>query len=114
MRYLLLSDDGRPFFVRLPETYMYQLVALVKRLYKEIDKLTSTEKPVLPTLIAECSDLELYDQAWPVLPGLKYVNTLEQRFSQLPETQYPLISLLTEIRALKAQLEFLEEEESQG
>lgn len=114
MRYLLLSDEGRPFFVSLPESYMYQLVALLKRLYKEIDKLTSTEKPALPTLIAECSDLERYDQSWPVLSGLTYVNTLEQRFAQLPETQYPLISLLTEIRALQAQLEFLEEEEAQG
>jgi hypothetical protein len=114
MRYLLLSDAGRLCFVSLPEAYMYQLVALIKRLYKEIDKLTSEQKPALPKLIAECSSLDLYDQDCPVLPGLTYVNELEQRFAKLPETQYPLVSLLTEIRALQAQLEFLQEEETQG
>ncbi|UFJ40954.1 hydrolase/acyltransferase [Brevibacillus humidisoli] len=111
MRYLLLADSDRLCFVSLPDSYMYQLVALIKRLYKEIDKLTSEEKPPLPKLIAECGSLDLYADDCPVLPGLTYVSELEQRFARLPETQYPLISLLTEIRALQAQLEFLQEEE---
>ncbi|MBO8164062.1 MAG: hydrolase/acyltransferase [Brevibacillus sp.] len=113
MRYLLLSEANRLCFVSLPEAYMYQLVALIKRLYKEIDKLTSAEKPSLPRLIAECSSIQLYADDCDVLPGLTYVTMLEQRFARLKETQYPLISLLTEIRALQAQLEFLQEEEEE-
>jgi len=111
MRYLILQDSSGISFVQLPESYMYQLVALLKRLHKEIDKLTITERPELPTAIAECSQLDLLEEQLQVEEGLVYVSRLEQRFARLQETEYPLISLLTEIRALQAQLEFLAEEE---
>jgi hypothetical protein len=39
------------------------------------------------------------------------LNNLEQDFAQIKEQSYPLISLLTEIRALQAQLEQWYEEE---
>lgn len=111
MRYLLLSESNKLRFVKMPESYMYQLVALLIRLHKENDKLSSTNRPVLPTVIAECSHLELHHKSYQVTEGIDYVAELEQRFVQLQETEYPLIALLTEIRALQAQLEFLQEEE---
>lgn len=111
MRYLLLKDSQGISFVQLPESYMYQLVALLKRLHKEIDKLTIADKPELPVAIAECSQLELFHEDYQAVDGLDYVSQLEQHFARLQETQYPLISLLTEIRALQAQLEFLKEED---
>ncbi|GEB35716.1 MULTISPECIES: hydrolase/acyltransferase [Brevibacillus] len=111
MRYLILQEKDGLTFVALPETHMYQLVALFKRLYKEIDKLTIEDRPQLPTVLAECADLELLGSGLAVVDGLDYVSSLEERFAALPESQYPLISLLTEIRALQAQLEFLRDEE---
>ena len=111
MRYLLLQDVDGLHFVSMPASHMYQLVALFKRLHKEIDKLTSADRPKLPTVIAECSELELLSDKSRLEDGLSYVSGLEQRFASLQETEYPLISLLTEIRALQAQLEFLLEEE---
>jgi len=111
MRYLLLLEAEQLRFVSLPESHMYQLVALIKRLHKEIDKLTIADRPQLPTVLAECSQLDLLHPDYTVWDGLAYVSQLEQRFARLQETQYPLISLLTEIRALQAQLEFLQEEE---
>lgn len=110
MRYLLLMEADGLRFVSMPESYMYQLIALLKRLHKEIDKLTIEQRPELPTVLAECSDVEILADSLPVVDGLAYVNELEQRFARLQETVYPLISLLTEIRALQAQLEFLLEE----
>ncbi|NGQ96056.1 hydrolase/acyltransferase [Brevibacillus sp. SYP-B805] len=111
MRYLLLSEAGGLYFVAMPASHMYQLVALLKRLHKEIGKLTIADRPALPTVIAECSDLEVLDGTCRIEDGLAYVTRLEQHFARLQETEYPLISLLTEIRALQAQLEFLQEEE---
>lgn len=111
MRYILLEQSTKLLFVSLPEPYMYQLVALLKRLHKEIDKLTITDKPTLPTVIAECNGLELLSSEHAVMEGISYVSDLERQFARLQETNYPLISLLTEIRALLAQLEFLQEEE---
>lgn len=111
MRYLLLLESDGLRFVTMPESYMYQLVALLKRLHKEIDKLTIPDRPGLPTVVAECVDLEVLSASHHVEAGLTYVSQLEQRFAQLQEKEYPLISLLTEIRALQAQLEFLQEEE---
>ncbi|MFY0545933.1 hydrolase/acyltransferase [Brevibacillus sp. H7] len=111
MRYLMLQETNGLRFVVMPEAYMYQLVALLKRLHKEIDKLTIDERPELPTVLAECSDLDLLSGDHQVEEGLSYVSELEQRFSRLQEDVYPLISLLTEIRALQAQLEFLKEDE---
>lgn len=111
MRYLLLNELDSLRFVAMPESYMYQLVALIKRLHKEVDKLTIADRPSLPVVIAEMSQLELVNQTYRVEEGLEYVSALEQRFAKLKEENYPLISLLTEIRALQAQLEFLQEEE---
>ncbi|MNO09229.1 hypothetical protein D3C81_2322640 [compost metagenome] len=42
---------------------------------------------------------------YPLLNGLEYINQLEKAFASIRETSYPLVSLLTEIRALQAQLE---------
>ncbi len=111
MRYLILQETTGLRFVAMPESYMYQLVALLKRLHKEIDKLTIADRPELPTVLAECADLEMLSGSHQVEEGLSYVSELEQRFSRLQEGVYPLISLLTEIRALQAQLEFLQEDE---
>jgi hypothetical protein len=110
MRYLLLQDQSGLQFVALPESHMYQLIALLKRLHKEISKLTIPDRPQLPDVIAECSDLELVASTLHIREGLDYVNELEQHFAALRESEYPLISLLTEIRALQAQLEYLSEE----
>jgi len=40
------------------------------------------------------------------------LRELERAFAGIEEKQYPLISLLTEIRALLAQLEHLQEEDA--
>ncbi|USG66353.1 hydrolase/acyltransferase [Brevibacillus ruminantium] len=111
MRYLILQEKTGLRFVAMPESYMYQLIALLKRLQKEIDKLTIAERPELPAVVAECGGLELISETVQIEDGLAYVSQLEKRFSALQEDVYPLISLLTEIRALQAQLEFLLEEE---
>lgn len=111
MRYLILQEKSGLHFVALPESYMYQLVALLKRLHKEIDKLTIADRPELPSVIAECAEMEMLNSEFAVQEGLDYVSQLERRFAALQEKEYPLISLLTEIRALQAQLEFLSEEE---
>lgn len=111
MHYLLLQETDKLLFVSLPETHMYQLVALLKRLHKEIDKLTIPNRPALPTVIAECTGLELLSLNHSVIEGIAYVSELEQQFARLQESEYPLISLLTEIRALLAQLEYLQEED---
>lgn len=111
MRYLLLQEGIGLQFVALPESHMYQLVALLKRLHKEIDKLTIADRPELPHIVAECAELELLASEYAVVDGLDYVSHLERRFASLQESEYPLISLLTEIRALQAQLEYLRDEE---
>jgi hypothetical protein len=111
MRYLLLKQQDELQIVVMPDSYMYQLVALLKRLHKEVGKLTSADRPELPEVIAECGQMELHSDRLSIVDGLDYVSLLEREFARLKETEYPLISLLTEIRALQAQLEFLKEEE---
>lgn len=95
----------------MPASHLYQLTALFGRLHKEVDKLTVEPRPQLPAALAECDNLELVDRALPVDNGLAYLNRLEREFAALPERAYPLVSLLTEIRALQAQLEQWYEEE---
>lgn len=101
-------------FVEMPASHMYQLTALHQRLHKEIDKLTAAHIPRLPHVIAECEAIELVDLSYSITPGLSYINGLEQSFASIQEKQYPLISLLTEIRALQAQLEQWYEEETEA
>ena len=113
MRYIVLKDEQGVTFVEMPESHAYQLSALNLRLHKEIDKLTASNVPSLPFAIAECEDLELHDKSVTVYSGLDYLNALERDFSSIQEKSYPLISLLTEIRALQAQLEQWYEEESE-
>jgi hypothetical protein len=95
----------------MPVDQLYQLTALLGRLHKEVDKLTAEPRPLLPNVLAEFDNLELVDLTLPVTTGLDYITALEREFAALPERTYPLISLLTEIRALQAQLEQEWEEE---
>jgi hypothetical protein len=111
MRYCLLNGQKGLEFVAIPTDHMYQFIALNRRLHKEIDKLTTPTKPFLPYVLGECSELELLSTEHTVQNGLEYINQLEQQFAEIKEENYPLISLLTEIRAFQAQLEYLEEEE---
>ncbi|MCR8844080.1 hydrolase/acyltransferase [Paenibacillus sp. SC116] len=111
MRYLILQRDTKLEFVEMPTDYAYQLSALNLRLNKEIGKLTAQEIPVLPVAVAECDHLELLREQDQVVSGLHYLNELEQAFASIRETEYPLISLLTEIRALQAQMEQWYEDE---
>ena len=67
--------------------------------------------PKLPRAIAEFHKLELLDEKQAPIGGLHYVNQLERTFASIRESAYPLIALLTEIRALQAQLEQWYEEE---
>ncbi|MGN7411460.1 hydrolase/acyltransferase [Paenibacillus sp. SAF-068] len=111
MRYVILQQEHQLQFVEMPADYAYQLSALNLRLHKEIDKLTAADVPVLPWAIAECDSLDLLNENLTIIGGLDYINALEESFATLRESQYPLISLLTEIRALQAQLEQWYEEE---
>lgn len=113
MRYAVLKSQDQLEFVQMPATHMYQLTALNRRLHKEIEKLTADSIPTLPVVIAECDDLELTTSGYAVIQGLDYMNELERSFAAVNEKSYPLISLLTEIRALQAQLEQWYEEESE-
>jgi hypothetical protein len=113
MRYVILKGQDELFFVEMPSDYAYQLSALNLRLNKEIDKLTAAGKPQLPLAVAECDHLDLLQESLSIQGGLEYINELEQAFASLNEKEYPLISLLTEIRALQAQLEQWYEEEAQ-
>jgi hypothetical protein len=114
MRYALLKQDSELEFVEMPATHMYQLTALNRRLHKELEKLTASNVPALPYVIAEFDHLELIGTTYVTTQGLEYINRLEQTFSSIKEKEYPLISLLTEIRALQAQLEQWYEEELEG
>jgi len=111
MRYIVMKGLDGLSFVEMPASHAYQLSALNLRLHKEIDKLTADNVPQLPNAVAECADLELHDASVPVIGGLDYMNELERQFAAIQEKAYPLISLLTEIRALQAQLEQWYEEE---
>ena len=64
--------------------------------------------------VAECDALELLREGDVLESGLGYINRLESAFASIQEKEYPLISLLTEIRALQAQLEQWYEEEEEG
>ncbi|MFF2908711.1 hydrolase/acyltransferase [Paenibacillus sp. NPDC057934] len=115
MRYVILQQHQELQFVEMPEEYAYQLSALNLRLNKEIDKLTADNVPDLPKAIAECDSLELLREDYSLQSGLDYINVLEGAFASVQEKKdYPLISLLTEIRALQAQLEQWYEEEEEG
>ncbi|CAM3983157.1 hydrolase/acyltransferase [Paenibacillus alkaliterrae] len=105
MRYVLMKKNDSILFVEMPGSHAYQLSALNLRLHKEIDKLTAEHVPSLPYAVAECNDVELHDSSISIVSGLDYINSLEQDFAGVQEKSYPLISLLTEIRALQAQLE---------
>lgn len=112
MRYIILQQHSRLEFVEMPRDYAYQLSALNLRLHKEVSKLTAANAPALPLAIAECDTLELLQEGTPIESGLDYINRLEASFAATEEKSYPLISLLTEIRALQAQLEQWYEEEA--
>ena len=112
MSYVLLQhNNGKMQFVEMPATHAYQLSALNLRLHKELSKLTADNVPTLPKAVAECRELELLDETIVPINGLSYINELERSFSGIREQAYPLIALLTEIRALQAQLEQWYEEE---
>lgn len=112
MSYVILQhDQGALEFVEMPASHAYQLSALNLRLHKELSKLTADNVPKLPRAVAECSKLELLNENDAKVGGLDYINGLERVFSAIREGSYPLISLLTEIRALQAQLEQWYEEE---
>lgn len=112
MRYVVLQNKANVLFVEIPTEYAYQLSALHLRLGKEISKLTADNVPFLPQAIAECNDLEILNKELSSISSLHYINELESSFSAIKEENYPLISLLTEIRALQAQLEQYYEEEA--
>lgn len=114
MRYAVLKLGETLEFVEMPADHVYQLTALNRRLHKELDKLTADGVPTLPHVVAECDSLDIVDNACTVLHGLEYMNALERSFAQLDEKSYPLISLLTEIRALQAQLEQWYEEDEEA
>jgi hypothetical protein len=112
MSYVLLQEtDGSLRFVEMPASHAYQLSALNLRLHKELSKLTADNVPRLPKAVAECRGLDLLDESIRPSGGLAYINELESVFSGIREEAYPLVSLLTEIRALQAQLEQWYEEE---
>jgi hypothetical protein len=112
MSYILLQrEQGELEFVQMPASHAYQLSALNFRLHKEILKLTADNVPKLPRAIAEFRALELFDEKQSPISGLQYINELEKTFSSINESEYPIISLLTEIRALQAQLEQWYEDE---
>ncbi|USB34098.1 hydrolase/acyltransferase [Paenibacillus sp. YPG26] len=113
MRYVILQLNHELQFVEMPADYAYQLSALNLRLHKEIAKLTAEQIPALPKAVAECDRLDLLEETSRITSGLDYINTLEASFSSIKENSYPLISLLTEIRALQAQLEQWYEEEAE-
>jgi len=113
-RYVIFQFNHTLEFVEMPYSYAYQLTALNRRLHKELAKLTATEIPTLPTAIAECNELEIVEQNLEIINGLVYLNQLKRTFASINETTYPLVSLLTEIRALQAQLEQWYEEDQEG
>jgi hypothetical protein len=112
-KYALLKLNDMIEFVEMPASHMYQLAALNQRLHKELSKLTASVVPALPTFIAEFDQLEIVHPDYTLHNGLEYINRLEQTFAAIQEKEYPLISLLTEIRALQAQLEQWYEEEEE-
>jgi hypothetical protein len=113
MRIVLLIEKDQLQFIEMPASHAYQLTALHHRLHKEISKLTAEQVPALPRAIAEFDQVELTSDEHHLTSGLDYINSLERNFATVKETAYPLIALLTEIRALQAQLEQWYEEENE-
>ena len=113
MRYVLQKLGDHLEFIEMPASHAYQLCALNQRLHKELAKLTAENVPALPVVVAECGDVERVDPHCPIISGLDYINELERSFAAIDERSYPLIALLTEIRALQAQLEQWYEEEAE-
>lgn len=113
MKYVILQLGANIEFVELPASHTYQLTALNLRLHKELEKLTASNVPSLPKVIAECDGLDIVNLSYKLHHGLEYINQLEQAFSSINEQAYPLVSLLTEIRALQAQLEQWYEDEEE-
>lgn len=111
LKIILLQDGADLIFVEMPATHAYQLTALLFRLHKEAGKLTADNVPVLPQVVAECAQVEFLQDQYSTISGLDYINRLEAAFAAIDERSYPIISLLTEIRALQAQLEQWYEEE---
>lgn len=109
MRYCILEQGEKILFISIPDEYMNQFIALIHRLHKEIDKLTVANAPSLPRVLGESHHIDWLEKS-PVQDGLSYLIHLEDDFIELEENQYPIISLLTEIRAIKAQFEHLLEE----
>lgn len=109
---VLLQDGAELIFVEMPATHAYQLEALIIRLHKELGKLTADNVPSLPHAVAELSRVEFLQDQYSITRGLDYINQLEASFAAIREQSYPLIALLTEIRALQAQLEQWYEEET--
>lgn len=105
MRYVIMRQQHILTFIEMPNSHAYQLSALNLRLHKEIDKLTAENVPSLPYAVAECDNVDLHDETIEIISGINYINQLERDFAGVQEKSYPLISLLTEIRALQAQLE---------
>lgn len=113
IKYVIFQNEDQLNFVEMPASHAYQLSALNHRLHKELHKLTAGEIPELPFVIAECEALDLIHPNFKIITGLDYINQLEQAFAVIQEKEYPLISLLTEIRALQAQLEQWYEEQEE-
>lgn len=111
---VILQNGAVIQFVDIPATHAYQLTALHKRLHKEIVKLTAANVPTLPKAIAECEALEITDPSQNTVTSLDYINELEKTWAAIEEKSYPIISLLTEIRALQAQLEQWYEDEAES
>lgn len=109
MRYCILTNGQQTEFIALPGEYTDQFIALIRRLHKEIDKLTVEQPPILPVVLGEVDEIHWIENS-PAIDGLAYIHQLEKQFANVQEENYPLISLLTEIRALQAQLEHLVEE----
>ena len=114
MRIVLLQRGDQLQFVEMPSSHAYQLTALHLRLHKEISKLTADQVPELPYAVAEFDHVELTSGNHTLINSLDYINQLEKNFAKLNEKNYPLIALLTEIRALQAQLEQWYEEDSEA
>ncbi|WP_025026347.1 hypothetical protein [Caldalkalibacillus mannanilyticus] len=111
MNYCLIQEDKKLRLISIVPTHMYQFTALIFRLHKEVNKLTVDKLPLIPEVLLECNEVEVAADSIQVQDGLEYINELEARFAALKEENYPLISLLTEIRAFQAQLEYLLEEQ---
>jgi len=104
MRYLLVQNKGVYTIIAVTNEYMDQFIGLIRRLRKELPKIKSNFLPQLPVILAEFRYLELHEEV-PLIDGNNFLDELERDFMNITETTYPVRSLLTEIRAVKAQLE---------